>query len=164
MGEFRDILKALRKERGLTQDQLAQELGISRSSVSMYERGEREPDFETLEVIADYFNVDMNYLTGWNEDPTNYDDPELIASIPLNYLEAAHGDTRTAFNMMNSVDQDARNTPKPDYAKTPHEHEMLLLARHMDSIPNEAREALKKQFRDAVDLYLSLQNKSTPED
>jgi len=34
----------------------------------MYERGEREPDFETLEAIADYFNVDMNYLTGWEDD------------------------------------------------------------------------------------------------
>lgn len=30
----------------------------------MYERGEREPSFETLETIADFFNVDMNYLLG----------------------------------------------------------------------------------------------------
>ena len=42
----------------------AKQIRISKSSVNMYERGEREPSFETLEVIADYFNVDMDYLLG----------------------------------------------------------------------------------------------------
>lgn len=39
-------------------------LGISKSTISMYENGNREPNFETLECIADYFNVDMNFLLG----------------------------------------------------------------------------------------------------
>lgn len=73
MSEFRDILRQLRIKENKTQDELAKELGISRSSVSMYERGEREPDFETLEAIADYFNVDMNYLLGKTDDPENSD-------------------------------------------------------------------------------------------
>lgn len=84
MGEFKDILRQLRMEEKLTQDELAERLGISRSAVSMYERGQREPDFETLEAIADYFNVDMNYLTGWTDDPYDYDrDPDSrMDSIP----------------------------------------------------------------------------------
>ncbi len=61
---FKDVFKKLRKEKQLTQSELATALGISRSAISMYENGEREPDLETLEAIADYFNIDMNQLTG----------------------------------------------------------------------------------------------------
>ncbi len=57
-------IKQLRMERGLSQDQLAALLGISRSAVGMYETGKREPDLETCEAIADIFNIDMDYLTG----------------------------------------------------------------------------------------------------
>ena len=64
MAQFGDILNILRKRDNLTQKELAQKLGISLSAISMYERGKREPDFETLEAIADYFNVNMNFLLG----------------------------------------------------------------------------------------------------
>ena len=53
-------LKYLRKLENITQQQLATALGIAKSTVSMYENGQREPDFETLEAISDYFNVDMS--------------------------------------------------------------------------------------------------------
>lgn len=61
---FGAVLRSLRTEYDLTQRQLADALGVSESRVGMYERGKREPDFEMLEAIADYFNVDMDYLTG----------------------------------------------------------------------------------------------------
>ena len=64
MGNFRNVFKQLRLENHYTQGGLADALGISRSAISMYENGNREPDFETLELIADFFNVDMNYLLG----------------------------------------------------------------------------------------------------
>lgn len=64
MNNFGPNLKKLRTARNLTQGDLSEEFNISRSAVSMYENGEREPDFETLEMIADYFNVDMNHLLG----------------------------------------------------------------------------------------------------
>ena len=64
MGSFPETLRYLRKRADLTQPELAFKLGISRSTVSMYELGSREPNFETLEAIADFFNVDMNTLTG----------------------------------------------------------------------------------------------------
>ena len=64
MVHFGDRLRALRTEKGLSQMDFAKQIRISKSSVNMYERGEREPGFETLEVIADYFNVDMDYLLG----------------------------------------------------------------------------------------------------
>ena len=64
MGQFASILKQLRLQKGITQPQLAERLGISRSAISMYERGEREPDTTTMEAIAALFGVDMNYLYG----------------------------------------------------------------------------------------------------
>ena len=68
MAEFKDRVKKLRLDHNLTQDELAQVLGISRSTIGMYETGKREADYETLELIADYFNVDMNYLIGWTDE------------------------------------------------------------------------------------------------
>ena len=64
MATFAERLKSLRREEGWSQQRLADELNLSKSSVNMYERGEREPGFETMEAIADLFNVDMNYLYG----------------------------------------------------------------------------------------------------
>ena len=67
MGNFAQVFKNLRIKSGLTQQEMSEKLNISRSSIGMYENGEREPSFELLEVIADYFNVDMNYLLGKSE-------------------------------------------------------------------------------------------------
>ena len=64
MAKFGNILKKLRKDRCISQTELAKALGLSFSAISMYERGSREPDFETLEAIADFFNVSMDYLLG----------------------------------------------------------------------------------------------------
>lgn len=64
MADFAATIKRLRLERGITQEQLASMLKVSRSTIGMYETGSREPDFETCEAIADIFNVDMDYLLG----------------------------------------------------------------------------------------------------
>lgn len=64
MATFGVVIKQLRKDKGITQDQLASLLKVSRSTIGMYETGSREPDFETCEAIADIFNVDMDYLMG----------------------------------------------------------------------------------------------------
>ena len=69
MVRFSDRLKALRNSKGLSQADFAKQVGVSKSSINMYERGEREPNFETLEAIADYFNVDLDYLLGKSDVP-----------------------------------------------------------------------------------------------
>lgn len=60
--DFAKRLKELRASRGLTQDDLARELNLVKSPISMYENGKRKPSFEVLEAIADYFNVNMDTL------------------------------------------------------------------------------------------------------
>lgn len=77
MAKFATRLTALREERKLTQKELAEKLGLSSSAISMYEIGKREPDFETLELIADYFNVSMDYLIGKEDIATQIDLIEL---------------------------------------------------------------------------------------
>ena len=52
-------IRTMRKSRHMTQDELAKAIGQSPSSITMYETGRREPDFETLEALADVFNVSL---------------------------------------------------------------------------------------------------------
>ena len=70
MGNFQNVFKRLRLSRGLTQQEISEKLGISRSTIGMYETGAREPDYDTLELIADFFNVDMDYLLGRTDKTT----------------------------------------------------------------------------------------------
>lgn len=62
-------LKQLRKRRGLSQLRLATELGMNQNSISRYESGEREADYQTLIQLADYFNVSIDYLLERTDNP-----------------------------------------------------------------------------------------------
>ena len=79
---FNEMLKKLRTNKELTQEELAQATGLSRSAIGMYEAGSREPSFETLEIFADFFNVDMNTLLDKNQGkPIYYIDPETAKLV-----------------------------------------------------------------------------------
>lgn len=64
---FGERLRALRLEKKLTLRELAKELDISFSALGKYERNEHQPDFDTLEKLADYFDVSIDYLLGRTE-------------------------------------------------------------------------------------------------
>lgn len=59
-------LKNLRLEHALSQADLAQILGVSRSAIASYENNLRKPDYETLIHMADFFEVNVDYLLGTN--------------------------------------------------------------------------------------------------
>ncbi|MGI6429335.1 MAG: helix-turn-helix domain-containing protein [Syntrophomonadaceae bacterium] len=63
-------MKTLRLQANLSQSELAQSLGISRSAVSSYENGTRDPNYDILLKLAAFFNVSTDYLLG-NEAPQN---------------------------------------------------------------------------------------------
>lgn len=65
---FKEQLKKIRLKRGLSQSQLADKLKVGKSTISMYESGKREPNFEMLEAIADVLNVNLHFLMG-DENP-----------------------------------------------------------------------------------------------
>jgi repressor LexA len=82
MPDFSTVFKNLRKDNNLTQAELAKKLGVAPSTVGMYERGQREPDFETLEKIANCFSVNMNTLLG-KENETDIASGSLGIKIPV---------------------------------------------------------------------------------
>lgn len=61
-------LRELRKERGLSQQQLAARLGISQQSVNKYENHNVEPDIAMLSQMADLFSTTVDYLIGRSND------------------------------------------------------------------------------------------------
>lgn len=63
-----DTIKYLRKEKDITQDELADILGVSYQSVSRWETGTCYPDMELLPVISDFFGVTVDKLLGVNEN------------------------------------------------------------------------------------------------
>ena len=62
--EFNRIIKLLRKERGITQKQAAEDLGVSQALLSHYEKGIRECGLDFVVRVADYYNVSCDYLLG----------------------------------------------------------------------------------------------------
>lgn len=69
-------LKELRIKRGLQQKEVAADLQISKSAISQYEAGNREPDFELLKKLADYYYVSIDYLLERTDDPSPLSETE----------------------------------------------------------------------------------------
>lgn len=75
---FSDRLRGLRKKEGLTQEEAAKKLDIARTTYSGYERGTSEPDFNTLNKIADFYDIDLNWLLTGELRELNEEDEELV--------------------------------------------------------------------------------------
>jgi len=65
-------LAELRKDRGLTQGQLAEKTGIARDSISAYERSRFYPGSYAIVVFARFFNVSLDYLHGLTDEETTF--------------------------------------------------------------------------------------------
>lgn len=61
-------LRTLRRKNNLSQNDLAQKLACSKSSISMYENNRRRPSIEILIELAKIYNIDMNSLLLWQEE------------------------------------------------------------------------------------------------
>ena len=69
MDNFSERLKYLRKQKNLTQGQLAEIFKITERGYRNYEINQSTPNFAVLLSIAEYFNVSLDYLVGWSDDP-----------------------------------------------------------------------------------------------
>jgi transcriptional regulator with XRE-family HTH domain len=72
---FAQRLRELREKRGITQEMLSEALGIARASIAGYETKLRIPRQKTLRDIAEYFDVTIDYLLGYDEDATEDIEP-----------------------------------------------------------------------------------------
>lgn len=73
-------IRTMRKSRGMTQKDLADAIGQSATSITMYENGQRRPDRETLEALADTFNVNLSSLV--LTEPTIDDIEAYLDALP----------------------------------------------------------------------------------
>ena len=74
-------IKELRKEKGLTLDKLSQITNIAPNTLNQYELGKREPSFEIVKLLADTFNVSIDYMLGRTEE--NKQEKKSSTKIPV---------------------------------------------------------------------------------
>lgn len=87
MVDFSNTLKTLRVKKNMTQAQLAQKLGLTKSVISAYETGLRLPSYDVLIHISKIFNVSTDYLLGLERkqeiDLSGLSDDEITALMNL---------------------------------------------------------------------------------
>ena len=86
MASFEERLRHLRKEKGLSQAELAAKLHVINTTVSIWERGVRKPEMGTMERICEFFDVSLAYLLGTIDERQSTTDPEDKRA----YRESAH--------------------------------------------------------------------------
>ncbi|MBS2764023.1 helix-turn-helix domain-containing protein [Bacillus licheniformis] len=89
-------ITSLRKQSGLTQEELAKKLNITRSALSQYELGTREPNYDLLIKIADFFEVSTDYLLRGTDpkvqDKIFEDEAKRILNDPKTFIAARDGE------------------------------------------------------------------------
>lgn len=98
MADFASMLKYLREREHLSQRELASKLQMSPSAIGMYESGKRHPKYEDEELIADFFNVDLNTLRGRRI----YEDDPAYEKIIKAYVEGSR--TKEFIDLFMNVD------------------------------------------------------------
>lgn len=81
MSTFSDRIKKLRAKSGLSQSELASRINISKSALAMYETGKREPNFEIVKRMANFFDVSIDYLLGQINNPLHFETDDLRKEI-----------------------------------------------------------------------------------
>ena len=89
MSQMSDTLRALRARENLTQQELADKTGLSRSRINNYEQGIREPDFQTAEILADFYNVDLDMLFSGFSSSVSLSETELTMLDFFRALDAS---------------------------------------------------------------------------
>lgn len=70
MGDkFNENLKIARERKGISQKEMAEQIGVAKSTYSLYESGNREPNVQTIKKIADVLNVTADELLGLEDEP-----------------------------------------------------------------------------------------------
>lgn len=106
---FGPRLRKLRENKKITQKELAKILNTSESAIGMYERGEREPNFETVDKIANYFSVTSDYLLGRSNNPAPNQDEirdysPFLKAIKEKYPDVNVDDPDIRRKLMKAID------------------------------------------------------------
>lgn len=105
MSKIGDRIAYLRKTEGLSQTELAKQIGASREAIGKYERNEAVPSVETAKKIADAFSVTLDYLVDENATPTF--DRDIIKRLnDIQLLD--EGDKGHLYALMDAFLRDAK--------------------------------------------------------
>lgn len=149
---FFDNLKEACFKNGTSPTALLKSLGMSTSSVTAWKKGV-EPSVGTVYRLAEKLGVDpATLLEGWTES--------RLDDYNAGYVDCMEDDwEQESKKAPTLVPKDERKV-----ARNENEEDMLLLARHMEPIPEEDRKILKDQFKNSIDLYLKARGLNTQED
>lgn len=148
-----EIIKNLRKKRGLTQGELAEILAVTAQSVSRWENGQSYPDIEQLPMIAEYFDITVDELMGHNPDTRE----ELIRK----YRELEREGYGFRENELKMHEVILKLTEKDPVGFCP---DLFRIAKFITlhrnpvdaSVLEEAREVCRKTLRECSDEYRPL--------
>lgn len=85
MESFKNRIREVRKNNGLSQQELADMIHVSKQAISQYERGVRKPDLDTLTALGDVLNVSIDYLTGQSDVTMRLLDSEGLKKVSEPY-------------------------------------------------------------------------------
>lgn len=124
--EIREVLKTLREKHGLTQEQMAERVMVTRQAVSRWENGETQPNTDTLKILSREFGVSINTLLGSPRVlfcqccgmPLSEDDvisKEADGSLNEDYCKWCYSDGTFAYSSKESlIDFLVTHMPNPD--------------------------------------------------
>ena len=105
---FADRLKEIRVEKGITQVQLAETMGISKGTVAMWETGKREPNFETLNQLSEIFDKRIDYILGYSNDASSPKmSEEDVDQLGVWAVEESFHETVTAYLRLDEFGKNA---------------------------------------------------------
>lgn len=100
-----NILKTLRKERGLTQSELAEKLKIGQATVACYENGRREPTITNLAAYADFFECSIDFIVGRADDFGNVTVRASKTEYGVDTLSAAETELLKKYRLLKPGDK-----------------------------------------------------------
>lgn len=114
---FRIRLKELREQAGYSQYSFADKFGVAQSTVGSWEAGKREPNFNTMQRLADFFGVSVDYLLGRETTPGGPPEPSVPGSkwIPVLGKVAAGTPIEAIEDILDYEEIDAQTAASGDY-------------------------------------------------
>ena len=85
-------IKKLREEKGLSQREMAKLLSMGSSTIAMYETDKRNPDYDTLKIFSEFFNVTTDYLLGLSVEYQSSDQNKIKPDLEAPFRQKDHGD------------------------------------------------------------------------
>ena len=139
-----DNIRLLRKEKGLTQKQMGEQLNIPFRTIMNWERGVREPSSQNMVALENFFNVSGSFLRGETDvrDPMIWDDLDVLNSINNEFPQML----KRVLNIFEQEDED-------------NQHAIFTIVSELQSILMSDKKEEKKKV-----LYMAMLNLKTIKD